>query len=180
MTACSIDGCDKGGKLVRGWCSTHYQRWQAHGDPEKLLYRPSINERFQASVRCDPNGCWTWIGTIARTGYGTFSAHSKTHVAHRWTYERLIGPIPAGFHLDHLCRNRACVNPQHLDIVTPRENVMRGMSPSAVIRRQAICKRGHELVGENIYVPPKKPQHRQCRTCRAERARVANARKQAA
>lgn len=179
MKVCTIEGCTR--RLYsRGWCATHWARWRRNGDPTLLQYQPTPKERFDAAYDLAPNGCWTWTSKKDGGGYAVLSIGRQNHLAHRWAYETFVRPIPDGLVVDHLCRNRACVNPAHMDLVTNRENVLRGMSPSAVIRRQGVCKRGHQMVGHNVYVPPSKPQHQQCRTCRATRAREAHARKSAA
>jgi hypothetical protein len=115
------------------------------------------------------NGCWDWVGATAlRRGYGmvrTRTGHQQQ--AHRFSYERFVGPIPEGLTIDHLCRNRACGNPAHMEPVTGKENTLRGIGPTACNARKAYCKRGHLLSGDNVY------QHgrsgRMCRTCQRHR-----------
>ena len=85
--------------------------------------------------------------------------------AHRIAYELRFGPVPVGMQLDHLCGNRRCVNPTHLQCVTPRENTLRGRSLSAVRARRTHCPRGHPLAGENVYRWPGRPNARYCRAC---------------
>lgn len=122
----------------------------------------SSAERFWLQVvRTD--GCWEWCGYRDRKGYGRLSRSidgcKRNFKAHRFAYELLIGPIPDGLPLDHLCRNPACVKPDHLEPVTPRENWMRGFHPTVVASRANTCKRGHSLA--DAYVD-----HRGCRHCR--------------
>src|SRR5450755_3951408 len=78
---------------------------------------PTAEERFWARVDKQTDGCWVWTGAL-RTGYGTLSVSGKNVPAHRFSYELLVGIIPDGLQIDHLCRNRACVNPEHLEPVT--------------------------------------------------------------
>lgn len=124
----------------------------------------TVEERFWAKVDKIPDGCWVWIAKVSGGGYGEFYPTRKAPVAaHRYAYEMLREPIPAGLQLDHLCRNRACCNPDHLEPVTSRENTLRGNSPGALALRTNHCKRGHEFTDENTY---RVPNGRQCRTCR--------------
>lgn len=84
-----------------------------------------LPERFWRRVQEQEGGCWLWVGTVDR-GYGLLSVDGKTVRAHRYSYETLVGPIPDGLQIDHLCRNRGCVNPAHLEPVTQVENIRRG------------------------------------------------------
>lgn len=102
----------------------------------------------------DPHtGCWLWTGRVGSSGYGR--VHRKYGVqvqAHRFVYEAFRGPIPEGMSIDHLCRVRRCVNPDHLEPVTIRENILRSpSSPSAVNARKTHCKHGHSLDEGNVY-----------------------------
>ena len=110
-------------------------------------------------------GCWNWTGSGTKNGYGQFAKwHGKSAVAHRVAYELLVGEIPAGLTLDHLCRNTRCCNPAHLEVVTIRENVLRGDTIPARNIAKTHCMHGHELSGRNLYVRP--DGRRQCRECK--------------
>lgn len=119
-------------------------------------------DAFQSRVLIS-NGCWYWTGHVNQKGYGLFWVDGRYVRAHRFAYEYLIGDIPSGLTLDHLCRNRRCVNPAHLEPVSRGENVLRGIGISAENKRKTTCKHGHELVGRNLYIT--KSGHRQCLAC---------------
>lgn len=129
-----------------------------------------IKARFWSKV--EPTGfCWNWTGkTSEKTGHGRFNPErTKSVAAHRFAYELLVGPIPEGLDLDHLCRHPPCVNPDHMDPVTNRENVLRGFGITAMQARQTHCVRGHEFTPENTHITKRGMRH--CRTC--SRARTA-------
>lgn len=88
-------------------------------------------------------GCWLWTGALNASGYGVIQAGGRAQRAHRFAYELFVGPIPAGFHLDHTCRVRACCNPDHLEPVTTQENSRRGQSA------RTTCRNGHTYDEEN-------------------------------
>ena len=171
-TTCTIDGCSKR-KKAHGWCEMHYQRYRAHGNPETTL-RPGwiqgdLAERFWAKVNVD-GVCWEWEADLSAGGYGRFNTGRRVEATHRVAYKLLVGPIPAKMQLDHLCRNRVCCNPDHLEIVTQQENIRRGYGISAVNARKTHCKRGHEFTPENIYCPPSRENERSCLKCKRDRA----------
>lgn len=117
---CSIEGCTKP-VLARGWCGAHWARWKRNGTPGTTLVRSDdIDVRFWEKV-LKTEGCWVWQGSKSE-GYGKFSLNNRPVWAHRVAYEREVGPIPDGLTIDHICRNRACVRPDHLRAVTQKQN----------------------------------------------------------
>lgn len=121
---CTFEGCERDVR-ARGWCTKHYRRWQLHGDPSVCTTNQGmpVLERFWMKVQ-KGQGCWMWIGGMSSTGYGSFteSVAGAGRSAHRISYALTIGPIPDGMDLDHICRNRGCVNPRHLRPVTRKQN----------------------------------------------------------
>ena len=117
--------------------------------------RMDINDRFWAKVD-KTDECWTWTGGTNGEGYGRFRVGNRKAGAHRYSYELLIGPIPIGLQIDHLCRNRLCVNPEHLECVTPSINVLRGLTPAVNRMRPhpTACPQGHPYSTENTRMTP--------------------------
>lgn len=111
-----------------------------------------------------PSGaCWLYQGRKTPNGYGAIYRHGKAVVAHRAAYEMLVGPIAAGLQLDHLCRNRACCRPSHLEQVTCKVNLSRGRH---YCREKTACPHGHAYAGDNLYFTPRG--ERRCRACRRD------------
>ena len=135
--------------------------------------RPTAAARFEAKHVPEPNtGCWLWTSTSHSDGYGLILVGGRRRLAHRLSYELHRGPIPEGLDLDHLCRQRCCVNPAHLEPVTVRVNILRGVSPAALHAVKTQCPRGHAYDDTNTYRTPSG--ERKCRAC--HRAQVAAAR----
>lgn len=122
--------------------------------------RPVL-ERFYDKVLFTTD-CWEWQGHIIHNGYGQFGLNSKVVGSHRFAYELYNGKIPQGMTVDHLCRNRKCCNPEHLEIVTNKENILRGIGITAINSKKTHCKRGHPLSGDNLY---KYKNMRECKKC---------------
>lgn len=128
-------------------------------------------DRFWSKVDMQPQGCWVWTAGRTSNGYGKFWVDGHTLVAHRLAYQELVGPIPDRMQLDHLCRNRACVNPAHLEPVTARVNNLRGVGHAALNALKDRCNNGHPFTPENTYRRRDGRGQRQCRTCAREAQR---------
>lgn len=140
-TLCVVATCTSNA-VAKGLCNRHWRRNHLYGDPLASAPQPTVEERFWAKVD-KTDTCWLWTGAISDTGYGAFRAEVLTS-AHRYSYELNVGPIPDGLVLDHLCRNRACCNPEHLEAVTQRVNTYRGEAPTVKAFLAGVCLRGHD------------------------------------
>lgn len=129
-----------------------------------------LPERVTSKIKFT-DSCWLWQNAKTN-GYGVVWSTPEKRVvrAHRLVYETLVGPIEPGLHLDHLCRVPSCVNPEHLEPVTPRENIFRGVSPVIAKAAQTHCKRGHPLSGDNLLINRSR-NTRMCRQCMNETSR---------
>lgn len=161
---CSYPGCGRKHN-ARGLCNPH-GAMQRRGEPLRPIQnrtgpiaRPAL-ERFADKIALASSGCIEWIGGLTLGGYGMFTAERA--MAHRWSWEYHVGPIPTDFDIDHLCRNRRCVNPEHLEPVTRQENIRRAFADLTH------CPSGHEYTETNTYVRPGTT-HRKCRTCMRDR-----------
>ena len=123
------------------------------------------------------DGCWHWTGYLNHDGYGRLRLGGRQVMAHRAVYEAERGPIPSGLTIDHLCRNRSCVNPSHMEPVALKVNILRGTSPQAHNAAKSSCKRGHEFSGDNLGID--KHGYRYCRKCRVDGDRARYARRSA-
>lgn len=156
--ACSVTGCQYPAH-ARGFCNTHYSKWYRQ---QGRRLRESLDESFFSRITITDSGCWIWCGSLSPSGYSQMTVQQKTVRAHRWSYERFVAPIPDGLVIDHLCRNPSCVNPNHLEPVTQRENTLRGISPAAKNAKKTHCIHGHEFTDANTIW---KGGTRACRTC---------------
>lgn len=140
---------------------------------------PYYADRFWSKVNVgEKTDCWEWTASLSH-GYGQFWIREvgRPVKAHRAAYEMLVGPIPDGLCIDHLCRNRACVNPSHMQPVTLRENLIRGNGFSGLNDRKTHCPAGHEYIESNTIIWRGQ---RSCRTCGNIRSRLRKAKKKAA
>lgn len=168
---CAVEGCERD-SWARGWCLMHYKRWWKHGDAHldgRSKRKRDLIDRIADKFLVGDH-CWPWIASLDMGGYGQINAGgAKTMMlaAHRVVYEMLKGPIPEGMVIDHLCRNRACVRPDHMEVVTHRTNILRGTGQSARNAKKTHCKNGHEFTPENTYsgISRNGNPYRHCRTC---------------
>lgn len=132
--------------------------------------KTSVESRFWPKVdKNGPNGCWLWVASKTSSGYG----HFANQCAHRVAYELLVGPIPEGLEIDHLCRVRHCVNPEHMEPVTHRVNIDRRIGKHVKPRAlRSHCAQGHEWTPDNTYYAPNQT-WRSCRKCRLVACRKA-------
>lgn len=105
-----------------------------------------MRDHLILNSRRTPTGCWEWLRAMYSNGYGAVGYQGRQRLVHRISYEVFVGPIPEGLTLDHLCRNRACINPSHLEPVTQRENLLRGQTLTAAYAQRTLCKKGHPLI----------------------------------
>lgn len=186
VSVCALSDCSRTA-VTRGYCKSHYKRLVRRGELEltfQMHHSRTPMQRWAKFVKLGVlhDHCWRWTGGITAQGYGGFYYDGKEQLAHRDSYERFIGPVPDDLELDHLCKNTWCVNPEHLEPVTTRENcVVRANSPSGKNLRKTHCVHGHAFTPENTYFRrnPRRGmrQARTCRTCAREAARVTNQRR---
>lgn len=170
---CKVDGC---GRPVKGygWCQNHLAKARRRG--WRSPPRPTLEERLWSKVdkagpipaeRPDLGRCWVWTASLNSMGYGQLMVveapgRRRPNRAHRLAYELTVGPIPEGLELDHLCCNKRCVNPAHLEPVTHAENVRRAVA------NDETCRNGHPRTEANTYRWGGRNGHRTCRICSAE------------
>lgn len=158
---CSVNGCEKM-SWSRGLCNMHYLRKRKHGDvlADVPSLRAPLEERLWRNIdrdgpvsdhRPDLGPCWNWTSGTNR-GYGRINTDNGKQYTHVVVYDFLVGSIPEGLELDHLCRNPRCCNPTHLEPVTHRVNTLRGNGMAALNARKTHCKRGHALDGSDAVV----------------------------
>lgn len=184
--------CDRHGYenlgIARNIARARIQEGERSDDPKTRLIAV-LGERVTDRIAFGaPDECWPWLGHLNDHGYGRLDFRGRSVFAHRLVYETVIGPIPEGLNLDHLCHkpeecasgdacpHRRCANPRHLAATRIRDNVLRGTGPSAKNARATHCKHGHALTDDNVFV---RGGSRYCRTCdeagKAKRATYARA-----
>jgi hypothetical protein len=144
----------------------HYARAKTQGTLGPTAERLSASTRFWSKVE-RTDSCWYWTASLQTIGYGQFGVVGRgPALAHRFAYEDLVGPIPEGLHIDHLCMNKRCVNPAHLEAVTQQENNRRKDVAYGTGFAKTHCKNGHEFTPENTRIRDDGKGYRTCLACR--------------
>lgn len=185
---CSIEGCGRSGKIVRGWCRMHYARWQKYGNPLTTKRSGVPVEAFGLKAVVQ-SGCWEWTGATNGNGYAQLRVGGRLVRAHRWAYEHFVGLIPPGFDIDHTCHNRdalcpggrtcrhrRCCNPEHLEAVPHIVNAQRGRTGQHLASRTH-CVHGHLYDQANTIIDKRGNRH--CRECKRAEGREYQRRKRA-
>ena len=174
---CTVEGCPRDARGRGALCNMHDVRLRRNGDvgaasPKRIVHKGTHRQRTLSKTEILPDGCIRWTGAITQRGYATTTkATGGSTPAYRAVYEYLAGPIPPGLTLDHLCRNRWCVAPAHLEPVARGENVLRGDTLAARNKAKTHCLRGHALVEGNLESYERRQGRRVCSTCRREKRR---------
>lgn len=160
-TMCFVDGCERV-TLAKGLCSAHYARKRRGVETDNPI-RPRVTDgidRILTWVELQ-GSCWNWTGAINQYGYGISSQAGKNVMAHRYVYSVLVGVLPEGLDADHICRNRRCCNPDHIEFVSRRENLLRGAGTYGL---RTYCRHGHDMrKPDNVRSNTKG--HKTCRAC---------------
>ena len=168
---CSVTNCERPVR-ARGFCMSHYDWHRDRGLLAKLP-KPTLQERILSRIDIRDEGyetpCWISNRAAQPNGYTKIGINGATCLTHRVAYEAFVGAIPDGLDIDHLCRNAACCNPEHLEPVTPKVNMHRMNQALGIGVAATHCKWGHELSGDNVYLRPDRF-GRVCKTCRRQRS----------